>query len=123
MVVLNLMHPCIFGANPINGEALLVLSAQTDRSILNDLKKAEAALDKNKSKKSKDPNNTAKAREELEAEGESVVEKQTVKMNEDKKGGTGTLKVRFDVTSPRKSFSESKNFSDSARSRSPDKEQ
>ena len=45
VVVINLIHPCLFGANPINGEALLVLSAQTDRTIKDELDRAQAKSD------------------------------------------------------------------------------
>lgn len=64
---------------------------------------------KNRVVKTKDPENTAKAQEELEQEGKSIVEEKNVTMNEDKLSGKGSLSVRFEVTSPgRKSFSEKK---------------
>ena len=78
--------------------------------MLKDLQKAEAEDAKRRVVKSKDPANTAKAREELEAEGKSIVDEKSVDMNADKVSGHGTLKVRFQVTNPqRRSFSEKKN--------------
>lgn len=38
-VVLNMVHPCIFGANPINGPSIAL--AQTDKGVLTELKRAE----------------------------------------------------------------------------------
>ena len=104
------MHPCLLGFEPINGEEAMIMAIQQDRGVLKELEKAEAEDAKKRIVKQKDPANTSRAQEELEAEGKSVVENKSVNMNADKVSGQGTLKVRFQVTNPeRKSFSEKKN--------------
>ena len=45
--------------------------------------------------KKKDPANTAKAREELDLEGKSIIDEKSMNLNDDKVSGKGTLKVRF----------------------------
>ena len=89
--------------------------AGTDLSIKKDLEKAEAAEAKSRVVKKKDPTNTEKAKDELEAEGKSILVEKTNDMNADKISGKGSLKVRFEIKSPRstKSFSEKKELSSS----------
>lgn len=87
VVLVNLVYPCLFGADPINGEGVMVVQVQTDKSIKIDLEKAEALAAKNRVVKPKDPENTAKAQEELEQEGKSIVEAKNTKMNDDKLSG------------------------------------
>ena len=75
--------------------------ARTDATVLRDLERAEAEAFKNKVLKPKDPASTAKARQRLEQEGRSIEEeKNKVQMSQDKKTGTGSYKIRFQVTNP-----------------------
>ena len=83
------------GTDPINGEGAMILAIKVDRAILNDLQKAEALDAKKRIIKQKDPENTARARQLLEAEGKSIVEEKKINMNADKLSGQGSLKVRF----------------------------
>ena len=55
VVVANFVHPCIFGAEPVNGQALNIGQAGTDVSIKKDLEKSEADQAKNRVVKQKDP--------------------------------------------------------------------
>jgi len=55
VVVANFVHPCIFGAEPVNGQALNVGQAGTDLSIKKDFEKAEADQAKRRVVKQKDP--------------------------------------------------------------------
>ena len=104
------MHPCLYGAEPINGTGVLVMQVATDKNLLGEIKKAEAEDAKKRVVKPKDPNNTEKARNELDAEGKSIISEKNSNMNDDKVSGTGTLKVRFEVTSPNaRSFQDKKN--------------
>jgi len=57
----------------INGEAAMVLLVMSDKNILNELHKIEAAELKKRVVKPKDPNSTAKAKVELDQEGKSVI--------------------------------------------------
>lgn len=98
VVVLNLIHPCIFGANPINGEGPNIGLALTDKSIAEELRKAEAEDAKKRIVKKIDPTQTSKVKAEIEAEGHSIVDEKNMSMNSDKLSGKGTLKVRFQVT-------------------------
>ena len=100
VIVVNLVHPCLLGANPVNGLGRLVGVALTDSTIANDLKKLDLELAKKRVLKPKDPAKTVKAKEELDAEGRSIVDEKSVSMNLDKSGGKGFLKMRFQVTSP-----------------------
>ena len=94
-VALNIVHPCMLGSDPINGENVQIFLASTDSTLLKDLKKAEADEAKKRTVKAKDPENTAKVREELETEGKSIIDEKSVDMNKEKTAGKGTLKVRF----------------------------
>lgn len=73
-----------------------------------DLEKADAEAAKKRLIKPKDPENTAKVREELDLEGQSIIEEKKINLNSDKVSGSGTLKVRFQVTNDRRSYSEKK---------------
>lgn len=109
VVLLDVVHPCLMGSDPINGELTLIAMAGNDKTALKELHKAEAADIKKTVVKKKNPSNTARVKEETEMEGKSVVTEQSVDMNQDKKSGKGTLKVRFQVNSPdRKSMTDSK---------------
>ena len=74
----------------------------TDKVILNDLEKKEAAEMKKRVLKPKDPNSTARAKVILDSEGKQTVQARTSKINADKKTGTGVLKVRYQVTDPQR---------------------
>ena len=74
VALVNLVHPCLLGATPINGEMVHVGLARTDATVLRDLERAEAEAFKNKVLKPKDPASTAKARQRLEQEGRSIEE-------------------------------------------------
>ncbi len=93
--------------------------AGTDLSIKKDLEKAEAAEANRRIIKKKDPSNTEKAKDELEAEGKSVLVEKTNDMNADKISGKGSLKVRFEIKShgakSNRSFSDKKDLSASAK--------
>jgi len=95
VVVFNLIHPCIFGSNPINGTGPVIGQAQTDKGIMSELKKAEQADAKTRIIKPIDPTKTAQVKLEVEAKGHSIVDEKNMSMNPDKRGGQGTLKVRF----------------------------
>jgi len=47
--------------------------------------------------KVKDPAKTDKVKQEIEAEGKSIVDEKNMSMNADRSSGKGTLKVRFQV--------------------------
>ena len=94
-VIINIVHPFLLGSDPINGEDVRVFLASTDNTLIKDLKKAEAEEAKTRVLKKKDPESTAKVREELETEGKSIIDEKSVDMNKDKNSGKGTLKVRF----------------------------
>ena len=74
VAIVNLIHPCLLGADPINGELVHVGLARTDATVLRDLQRAEAEAFKKKVLKPKDPASTAKARQRLEQEGRSIEE-------------------------------------------------
>ena len=76
VAIVNLVHPCLLGADPINGEMAYVGLARTDATVLRDLERAEAERYKKKVQvlKPKDPASTAKARQRLEQEGRSIEE-------------------------------------------------
>ena len=82
------------GGDPVNGGGPLVGLAGTDKGIAAELKKAEEREEANRVVKKKDPDNTAKVKEEIEAEGKSYVDEKNMSMT-DKSSGKGSLKVRF----------------------------
>ena len=95
VVIVNFVHPCLLGAQPINGNAdITVFKAKTDHSIAKELEKVEKEEAAKRVVKKKDPANTEKVRQELETEGQSIVDEKTSEPI-DAKSGKGTLKVRF----------------------------
>ena len=94
VVLINFVHPCVMGGSPVNGGGPLVGLAGTDKGIAAELKKAEEREEANRVVKKKDPGNTAKVKEEIEAEGKSYVDEKNMSMT-DKSSGKGSLKVRF----------------------------
>ena len=98
VVCIDFIHPCLFGAEPVNGEGAMVRTAETDKTIIKDLEKAEAEDARKRVKKPVDPAKTEELREQLETEGKSIVDEKSLDVNADKMSGTGTLKVRFQVT-------------------------
>lgn len=94
--MLNLVHPCIFGANPVNGEGPIIAEVQVDDEIETEFKKAQEEDErKNFAAKKIDPSKTQKVKEEIEAEGQSIVDESNMTISADKRSGKGSLKVRF----------------------------
>ena len=69
VIIIDFIHPCLLGNNPINGEDGTVFALhemKTDRTVLQELKKAEALAAKKRVLKKKDPKSTARAQIELD---------------------------------------------------------
>ena len=48
VVGINMVHPCLVGFEPVNGEGAMITAIQQDRGVLKDLQKAEEADQKNR---------------------------------------------------------------------------
>ena len=62
IIMINFVHPCVMGGDPVNGGGPLVGLAGTDKSIANELKKQEEQDAANRVIKKKDPANTEKVK-------------------------------------------------------------